>query len=1026
MNNYVVYHLHDMYSILDSTTSYKDYINKAKEYGMNAIAFSNHGNIYDWVLKKNECDKVGIKYIHGVEAYLTESLEHKINDNYHIGLYARNIEGVKELNKLITLSTDKDHKYYKPRISIQELQATSKNIIITTACLGSPIWKFIKNKQQEKVNNFLLWCSKNKDRVFLEIQYHQYDEQIKYNKVLFLLAKKYGLKLIAGTDTHNINKEKSESRWILKKAKKILYDDEDKFDLCFKSYDELVEMFRQQNCLPMDVVLEAIDNTNLLSNMCEDFELDKNYKYPNLYQNIEDVILETLRNKIKTKIQMGVIIEDNKKLYFDKIKEELVAFKKQNMLAFMLFMSELTTWCWENNIIIGYGRGSVSGSLIAYILDITDVNPITWNTVFSRFCNEDRISLADIDLDFYQDDRQKVFDYIISRFPKDHTAYITSFSTIAEKGTIDEICRALEISLTDAKIIKSEFEANPEQAKQRYPEVFKYFDSLLGTIIASSTHPAGIVASPISLNDNLGLYYNEDGYLTTQIAMKSVDMMNYVKFDILGLKNIGIIKKTYNYINQKYKKSHEINWNDNDVWSDMIRCRVGVFQFESPHAASCLKQFKPKSIHDMSLVNAALRPSGDSYRDRLLNRLANKNPSIEIDLLLKENLGYLVFQEDTIKFLTNVCGFNGSEADTVRRGIGKKQFELLDKMMPKIIQGYCQKSNKPYDIAKQEVTQFISIIMDAADYQFNYNHSIAYSMIGYTCAMLRYFHPLEFTTAFLNCAENDDDFDMGRELASFKNIKINPIRFRYSKAEYFFDKEKNTIYKGIGSIKHLNDAVGEELYAIRNIEFKNFIDLLVYFKENIKIKSNQLEILIILNYFIEFGENDYLLNITELFKQWYGKKVINKSKVNFQDVTLIKANGKETKEQFRDLDWLCILNALVNKLDKNTKLDIHEQLAKETLYIGQPITKLSDVSNKLAYIIDIYDKYNPKIKLYYLQSGDIKYVKINKKTYLKSNIELYKLIQIDKTSERPKKIKINDKWIDSSQMESWIVSYQIV
>lgn len=706
----------------------------------------------------------------------------------------------------------------------------------------------------------------------------------------------------------------------------------------------------------------------------------------------------------------------------------MLAFKKQNMLSFMLFMSELSTWCWNNNIPIGYGRGSVAGSLIAYLLDITDVNPLAWDTVFSRFCNEERISLADIDVDFDPNDRETVFNYIINRFPKFHTAYITSFSTIAEKGTIDEICRALEIPLVEGKLIKSVYEEDEAEARKRYPKVFEYFDSLLGTIISSSMHPAGIVASPISLNDNIGLYYGENNELITQIAMKSIDKLNFVKFDILGLKNISIIKKTYEYINQHYKKSNEINWDDENVWEDMISCRAGIFQFESQHASKCLQQFKPKSIHDMSLVNAALRPSGDSYRDKILNHVENKNPSEHIDELLKDNLGYLVFQEDTIKFLIDVCGFSGSMADSVRRGIGKKDFDLLNQMMPKIIDGYCLKSNKPYEIAKQEVTQFINIIMDSVDYQFGLNHATAYSMIGYTCAMLRYYYPLEFTTAFFNCAVNDDDFDMGGELATYKKITINQIKFRYSKGEYFFDKETNSIYKGIGSIKHLNNQVGEELYKLKDMNFKTFLDLLCYIKKiKIPIKTNQLEILILLNYFIEFGENAFLLKVYKLFIIWFDKKVINKNKIEFQDLIIIKEYSKETGKQFRDLDWYKILESLISKLNKNEKLGIQEQLTKETMFIGQPITQLNDVAKNLAYIMEVFDKYTPKLKLYYLLNGKIEYIKVSKKEYTQSNIEPYKILKINKLTKKPKTIRNSEgNWMQSNELEDWLVDYQII
>jgi DNA polymerase-3 subunit alpha len=364
----------------------------------------------------------------------------------------------------------------------------------------------------------------------------------------------------------------------------------------------------------------------------------------------------------------------------------------------------------------------------------------------------------------------------------------------------------------------------------------------------------------------------------------------------------------------------------------------------------------------------------------------------------------------------------------VHNCIGKKDFENLNQMMPKIIDGYCLKSNKPYEIAKQEVTQFINIIMDSVDYQFGLNHATAYSMIGYTCAMLRYYYPLEFTTAFFNCAVNDDDFDMGGELATYKKITINQIKFRYSKGEYFFDKGTNSIYKGIGSIKHLNNQVGEELYKLKDMNFKTFLDLLCYIKKiKIPIKTNQLEILILLNYFIEFGENAFLLKVYKLFIIWFDKKVINKNKIEFQDLIIIKEYSKETGKQFRDLDWYKILESLISKLNKNEKLGIQEQLTKETMFIGQPITQLNDVAKNLAYIMEVYDKYTPKLKLYYLLNGKIEYIKVSKKEYTQSNIESFKILKINKLTKKPKTIRNSEgNWMQSNELEDWLVDYQII
>lgn len=394
MNNYVVYHLHSDRSLLDSCTLYKDYIDKAVGLGQKAICFTEHGNTFNWVEKKMYCKERGIKYIHGVEIYLTESLEPKVRDNYHTILIAKNFEGVKEINKLIDISTQPDHFYYKNRISFDEFLNISDNVIKISACLASPLSKLTDD------NPYLNRLLEKYD--YYEIQPHNADEQRNYNYKLYQWSIKYNKPLIAGTDTHSLNTYKAECRAVLQKAKKIEYIDEDSFDLTYKSYNELINMFAVQNqlnlfeersVLPEGVYLEAINNTNIMADSVEEFELDISFKYPKLYDNEEEVFEKRIQKFYDYKVENGIISND--KVYLDRIEEEKRVFKKIGMTGFILFMSELLTWCRENGIPVGPCRGSVGGSTVAYITDITDVNPVVWNTVFSRFANEDRIEIGD-------------------------------------------------------------------------------------------------------------------------------------------------------------------------------------------------------------------------------------------------------------------------------------------------------------------------------------------------------------------------------------------------------------------------------------------------------------------------------------------------------------------------------------------------------------------------------------------------------------------------------------------------------
>lgn len=1043
-NNYFCYHLHTEDSLLDSCTSHKLYTDRAVELGQKAIGFSEHGNIYNWIEKKMYANSKGIKYIHECEVYLTESLYHykdvtpdewyeanlgcdpieaqkeldemieetkyKVRDNYHTILIAKNYEGFKELNTLIDKSTQPDHFYYKPRITFDEFFAISDNIIKISACLASPLSRYPSSENADR--NIYDKLLKTYD--YYEIQPHVKSiDQIKYNKMLYEASKQYNKPLIAGTDTHSLNNYKAECRSVLQKAKKIAYADEDTFDLTYKSYDELVEMFEQQASLPMSVVLEAIDNTNKIADIVEDFELDTSFKYPVLYDDEEAVFKKRINDMYKDKVKRGIIKPDPR--YKQMVREEMRVFKKIGMVGFMLFMSELVCWCWENNIPIGFCRGSVGGSMIAYLTDIIDVNPLVWNTIFSRFANESRKEIGDIDLDIAPSQRHLVYEHIIEEYGYDKTAYVLAMGTISDKGTIDEIGRALAdrwtekhgdganpYSLDNIARIKKEYVENPEETKEKYPDIFYYFDGLVNTTISQSMHPAGIIVSPVTLPDNYGTFWN-DGKRILTINMEEIHEVSLVKYDLLGLKNIEIIKDTCELANIPYPKSYTLDWNDQNVWKHITDSPVGIFQFESKFAFDSLKKFNCHQVNDLSLVNASIRPSGESYRDRLLAHEPNKNPSELIDELLEGNHGYLVFQEDVIAFLQNICGLSGSDADNVRRAIGRKQMDRLQAALPQILEGYCKKSSKPRDEAEKEAKTFLQIIEDSSNYMFGYNHSTGYSMIGYTCGYLRYYHPREFITAYLNNANNDDDISMGTQLAETMNITIHPIRFRHSTAKYSCDE--TGIYKGIESVKFLNDKIADELYELREYQFDSFIDLLAKLK-TLSVNSRQLDILIKLDFFNEFGEVNKLLKQVEYFDKIYGKKQFKKAKLAELNIPLDIAEKyatKVTEKTLTGMDTNGLLNEIVNTTEyPPTTLMNHFKYEQECL--GYVITIDPSINKRLYYVSAINStKYLTTITLYEIFSGKTRQVKMWTSQYSKSRFEVGTILYIISLEKKNKK-----------------------
>lgn len=1035
MQNYTVYHLHTELSLLDSCTNFKLYVDRAKELGQTAICFTEHGNCYNWIEKKEYCEEQGIKYLHGVEVYLTKELyeypevpdewyeshlgcdeketqeglsefleenKKKVRDNYHTVLIARNYEGVKEINTLLDKSTQEDHFYYKNRITFDEFKNISDNVIKISACLASPL-----NKLRDE--SLIPYYD------YLEVQPHvNSEEQKEYNQWLYQMSIKYNKPLIAGTDTHSLDNYKAACRSILQKAKHIIFTNEDEFDLTYKSYDELVQMFKAQNSLPEEVYLEAIENTNKMADSVETFVLDKSFKYAKCYDDDEAVLKQRVNEGYRDKLRRGVIKKNPQ--YAANVKEEFRVFKKIGMLGFMLFMSDLVRWCWANGIPIGYCRGSVGGSTIAYLTDIIDVDPIVWHTVFSRFANEDRKELGDIDIDISPTQRHLVYEHIIDSFGVDYTAYILAIGTISDKGTIDEIGRALDYPLDYVANIKRAYEADAEKAKQDYPELFYYFDGLLNTAISQSMHPAGIIVSPITLPDNYGTFW-ADGKRILQINMEECHEVSLNKYDLLGLKNVEIIKDTCALAGIPYPKSNEINWNDEKVWADIVTSPAGIFQFEGDYAFKMLQSFQPHKINDMSLVNAALRPSGASYRDRLLAHEINHNPSEIIDDLLKDNFGFLVFQEDTIAFLQKICGLSGSEADNIRRAIGRKQKDRLEKAMPSILEGYCSKSSKPRNVAEEEAKAFLQIIEDSSNYQFGFNHSTGYSMIGYTCAYMRYYYPKQFIAAYLNNANNEDDIVNGTNLAQSKGIEILPAKFGHSKDIYLPDEKDNKIYKGVASIKFLNSDVANALYDMKGQNFDSFIDVIKVFPGN----SRQLDILIKLSYFEEFGSIGTLLREVEMYNNYGGKKLLKKDKCNLPSELLSKY-CTETEKQWRVQDQDGLIKELCGMIPKNCSVPLQSIFQWQQEYLGY-ISYKDETKKNVGYVLSVNTKYSPKITVYAIDKGTTEVYKMPKKSYEKQPFNQGCIINFN-WEQRPKSKLVDGQWQkDYSVMEKWIINY---
>lgn len=1142
IDHYTIYHIHTMLSSgttnIDSITDFHDYVDMAKENGMKAIGFSEHGNIFSWLKKKEYIESQGLKYIHEVEAYLTEDLfqypdprfhmdeivklesdncitaeealelwkeknwkeenKKKAKDNYHCVLIAKNYDGVKELNKLVSKSFNRNdgHFYNNPRITFDELFATSDNILVTTACLGGVLHKGTPSAKEK----FLTFLINNKHRCWLEIQHHVDKDQIAYNQMLYDLSKSSGIPLIVGTDTHSLNKEHAEGRLLLQKSKRVVFSGEEKFNLvAMPTVKDVIDAFKLQNgSIPMDVIEKAIEQTNVMADMIESFELDYSPKYPQMYDNPESVFLAKIEEGI---IKRGIDKKPNYQEYRDRVDEEFKTYKHNGAINFMLLEEDYKSEMKRRGIKFGYSRGSVSGSIIAYLLGITEIDSVKYDLSFSRFMNTERVSLADIDTDWFSNDRDVVKRYLHGKEGL-YCCDIVTFNTIALKGAIKDVCRGLYHDNIDhcppnvkkvidawdddqkkkAKELGSSYveeeypkeigaliekysihkyvpfkylkfsnevialaEEDEELARKKYPELFRYVDLVNGVVVSVGNHPAACVVSPFPVDEWFGTFTTStDEYPISLLNMKEIDSLNFIKLDILGLDNIGLIAKTCELAKIPFATPDNIPADDLDVWNSIKEDTTMIFQWESKSATAYLKQLmsdetidKIKKVNPkfsyidlLSVGNGAIRPAGDSYRDKLANGEFASYGNKELDEFMKPTLGWMVYQEQVIGFLNQFCGYTMGMADVVRRGFAKKTG--TEKFIPDIKKGFTKIMEEKYKVPKEEsdkiIVNFIQVIEDASSYLFSKNHSDPYTWIGYICGYLRYYYPLEFITTALNIfADNEDKSLAIINYAKKRGIKITPIKFRKSGAEYSFNKDTNEIYKGIASIKFMNASVADKLLEVGNNQYKNFVDLIRYLLYNKVVDMRQLKILINLEFFSEFGDENKLLYQLDLFDAFYGKVQVAKKKVDRFGIStdvMLECSSKETDKMFTGVDSYKLLS-MMSEHCNIPKRTISDKAKAQIEHLGY-VNIIGDEYAGMGCVLDVDAKYSPKLKVYSLKNGTMIDCKISKSVFNKHPLVKGDVISLA-CEYRVKSKKVGDHFEKvPGTRELWITNYRKV
>lgn len=1046
--NYVVYHCHSDLSNgvtnVDSITKYKEYVDKASELGMKAMAFSEHGSVFEWLHKKDYIESKGMKYIHACEVYVTAFPEEKIRDNMHCVLIAKNYDGFKELNKMISKSFNRNdnHFYFTPRIYLDELFNTSDNIIITSACIGGIIAKS-NGAVRQKILGFM---SKHSYRCYLEIQHHKDQSQCLYNQELIKYSVTLGIPLIAGTDTHALNLNHVKGRHILQISKGVKFAGEENWDLTFKSYDELVKAYEEQNSISSEYYITAIENTNKMADMIEPFTLDRNTKYPKLYDNpleaYKKAIVESCKNNkyIRGRYSQKEIV--------DTIKDELEVYKATKSIDFMMLEVFMRTWEKEHGIECGYGRGSVSGSFVAYLLGITQMDSKKFNLNLFRFMNPSRVTNADIDTDYSKNDRIKVKEFLLKdRMGLDNirTSEIITFNTIALKGAIRDVCRALysnEDYLQIANTVCENVDINEEQTRKAYPELFEYVDIVNGTIVSIGSHPSGVLVSDKNIEEDIGMCsLSTSPYPVSMLNMKELDALMYVKLDILGLDNIGLINDTCKMLGIERFTPDNVDLDDVQVWKSIRDDTTLIFQWESDSAQSYLKRFMSDKTLEIakahnknfsyikwfSFGNGLIRPGCASFRDDVANGDIIITGFKELDEFLAITFGRVTMQEDIMQFLVKFCGYSDAESDTVRRGIAKKYG--TETFIDEIHNRFIDYSNKTYHIDKEKLEEIFPPIkqgiLDASSYAFSWNHSDSYSCIGYICGYLRYYYPLEFLTVALNTfVDNEEKSTKIVEYCNKVGISIRPIKFRHSKDTYTPDKEHNAIYKGVSSVKFLNADVAQKMYEMREQNFSSFIDFL---KIN-PCNSKQTEILIKLGFFSEFGKSQKLLDICDIFSKYGGKKQIKKENLAL-DENIVLRYGTATEKMYKITDNDGLLNELCNSIIEDKETPITDKISAEKEYLGYISYINPKAPDSLYYVSEmkIYkDKCKPYVTLYQLKTGKIIKSKVYKADeYAISPFKENSILNIWLDDKCKSKL-VNGKWVKTNEKEKVMSHWEIV
>lgn len=1033
MNRYNNYHKHDHISSIitpDSNAHILDYINRAKELGETNVFTTNHGSGGDIFEARSLCDINNMNCKFGLEGYIVANSLEKDNRNYHIILIPRTNVARKKLNKANSRA-NKEGYYYKPRLFLDDLlnNFDSNELYITTACCAGIL------RDDDSIRDiFYPLYEKYSKNLMLEVQTHNQDIQKIINEKCVKYSKELGLYLVGANDSHYIYPNQYTERLELLKGKGITYADEDVFILDYPDYDTMCNRFLEQGILSRSQIIDCIDQT-LIFDQCENIDIDKKIKMPTIYPNLnDDEKIQELKNIINIEFPKIMKVDDIPK---NKIKDYILEVRKEmqviedtkevHMSDYFLLNYNLTQLAVNkyNGVLTRSGRGSCGSFIMNKILGITQIDRLNVRLpIYSeRFISTSRIlennSMADIDFNVAE---QEPFVNASKELLGDLGCYpMIAYGTMKESEAFRNICRSSGLQFSEFNEVGKNIDnyRNDDKWKPYIDEAQKY----IGTIISASVHPCAHILLNGDIEEEIGVIKIGD-FLCAMITSNEADDWKYLKNDYLIVTVWDIISKVFKMIDKPIMTLKELLESlDDRVW-DLFKIGMTctLNQVDGDWATHMLKIYQPKSLEDLSKFTGAIRPSFESFRDDFINRKPYSTGSKELDDLFRLTDSRIIFQENLMQYF-EWLGISPSESIGLIKKISKKKIKQsdFDKLTDTLRDNWIKKignDNQFYEMWDK--------MQSMMAYSFNAPHGEATAIDCLYCAYLKVNYPLEYYTVVLNIysANNDKTNRLLDEMKYF-NLELSKPKFRHSLSTYTCDPNTNTIYKGLASIKDIGKNNGNELYSLKDNQYTSFFDLLSDIKTHTSVNSKQLDILIKLDFFNEFGDINALLYQVDIYTKFHDSKVLTKSKLTpFELSCAMECCGKETEKQLRELDNNKLLSLLMNvDIPQSTTLD---KMKYQVQLLGY--TDIIEPSeNDELYIvenIEINQYGTPWIVLYHICDGISETLKVNKKYYKEYPCEVGDILRCS-FREQNKRIKVDDKWIESDEIEKILKVYSV-